>query len=148
MPAVSVQELPSLKSLPLELSRFAFSYLSKSLGLPKPVDPRGRPSIEELNRVLLDNLVEDKAGSALQTKGGARRPHVLQARQGVAYCAAHQSHPGQGSLAWFASIPCASLAYRPLHAYRYELLRIPACSYRSSVMMPSIFRIRTGRPHS
>ena len=57
------------KSLPLELSRFAFSYLSKSLGLTKPVDPSGRPSIEELNRVLLDNLVEDKAGSALQTKG-------------------------------------------------------------------------------
>ena len=69
LPALNVQELPSLKSLPLELSKFAFSYLSKSLGLPKPVDPRGRPSIEELNRVLLDNLVEDKAGSHIRTWG-------------------------------------------------------------------------------
>ena len=31
----------------------------------------------------------------LANKG--RGPYVLQARQGVAYCAAHQSHPGQGA---------------------------------------------------
>ena len=52
LPAVSVQELPSLQSLPLELSKIAYDYLSKSLCLPKPADPRGRPSIAELNSVL------------------------------------------------------------------------------------------------
>ena len=69
MPALVVEEHPVLKSLPLELSKFAFTYLSKSLGLPKPADPRGRPSIEELNRVLLENLVEDKGGSHIRTWG-------------------------------------------------------------------------------
>ena len=69
LPAVSVQELPSLQSLPLELSKFAYDYLSKSLGLPKPADPHGRPSIAELNGVLLKNLVVDKGGSHVRTWG-------------------------------------------------------------------------------
>jgi hypothetical protein len=52
LPAVSVQELPSLQSLPLELPKFVYDYLLKSLGLPKPADHRGRPSTDELSRVL------------------------------------------------------------------------------------------------
>jgi hypothetical protein len=66
---VSVQELPSLQSLPLELSKFAYVYLSKSLCLPKPADPFGRPSIEELNSVLLENLIEDRSGSHVRIWG-------------------------------------------------------------------------------
>ena len=63
LPAVSVQELPSLQSLQLELSKFAYDYLLKSLCLPKPADPLGRQSIAELNSVLWENLVEDRSGS-------------------------------------------------------------------------------------
>jgi hypothetical protein len=40
----------------VELSEFAYAYLLKSLGLPKPEDRRCRPSIDELNRVLWENL--------------------------------------------------------------------------------------------
>ena len=69
LPEVYVKELPSLKSLPLELSKFAYDYFSKSLGLPKPVDPRGTPSVAELNRVLQENLVEDRGGSHVRTWG-------------------------------------------------------------------------------
>ena len=59
LPAAALQDLPSLKALPLELSQFAASYLCKSLGLPQPDDVHGRWSVEELNSILLKNLVEE-----------------------------------------------------------------------------------------
>ena len=79
LPEVYVKELPSLKLLPLELSKFAYDYFLKSLGLPKPVDPRGTPSVAELNRVLQENLVEDRGGSHVRTWGtfGARERLVF-----------------------------------------------------------------------
>jgi hypothetical protein len=39
------------------LAKFAFTYLRRTLTLPSPRDQHGRPSIEELNNVLLDHLV-------------------------------------------------------------------------------------------
>ena len=69
LPEVYVKELTSLKSLQFELSKFAYDYFSKSLGLSKPVDPRGTPSVAELNRVLQENLVEDRGGAHIRTWG-------------------------------------------------------------------------------
>ena len=69
MPADAVAELPALKALPLELSKFAYTYLQKSLALPPPADPRGILSVDELNKVLLNYLVEDKRGHHIKTWG-------------------------------------------------------------------------------
>ena len=62
LPAAAVAELPALKALPLELSKFAYTYLKKSLALPPPADARGTPTVAELNGVLLHYLVADKGG--------------------------------------------------------------------------------------
>ena len=60
LPADAVAEHPPLKALPLELSKFAYTYLKKSLALPPPADARGRPTVEELNAVLLKHLVRER----------------------------------------------------------------------------------------
>ncbi len=62
LPADAVLDLPALKALPLELSKFAYTYLKKSLALPPPADARGKPSVEELNAVLLHYLVANRGG--------------------------------------------------------------------------------------
>ena len=49
---------PVLSSLAQELAKFALTYLSGTLNLPPPRDRGGLPSIEELNLILLNNLVE------------------------------------------------------------------------------------------
>jgi hypothetical protein len=54
----AVARHPVLKSLGLELSKFAYAYQSESLNLPPPRDQRGTPSIEELNNVLINHLHE------------------------------------------------------------------------------------------
>ena len=69
LPADAVAELPALKALPLELSKFAYTYLKKSLALPPPADARGKPTVEELNAVLLHYLVQDKGGQHIRTWG-------------------------------------------------------------------------------
>ena len=69
LPADAVAELPALKALPLELSKFAYTYLKKSLALPPPADARGKPSVEELNAVLLHYLVADRGGQHIRTWG-------------------------------------------------------------------------------
>jgi hypothetical protein len=53
LPADAVSEHPPLKSLPLELSKFVYEYLKKSLDLPQPADACCIPSVQELNAVLL-----------------------------------------------------------------------------------------------
>ncbi len=58
----------ALKTLPLELSKFAATYLRKSLDLLHPADVRGRWSVEELNSVLLNHLFEDKGGLHIQVR--------------------------------------------------------------------------------
>ena len=58
LPDADVARHPVMKSLALEVSKFAYAYLSRSLGLPSPLDPRGRPSVEELNNVLINHLHE------------------------------------------------------------------------------------------
>jgi hypothetical protein len=58
-----------LKALPLELSKFAYTYLKKSLALPPPADARGKPSVEELDAVLLHYLVADRGGQHIRTWG-------------------------------------------------------------------------------
>ena len=37
---------------------FALTYLSKSLNIPPPRDQRGTPTVQELNSILLNHLVE------------------------------------------------------------------------------------------
>ena len=69
MPAAAVQEHTPLKALPLESAKFAYTFLTKSLALPPPVDPQGRPSVEELNCVLLNYLIQDKDGQHIRTWG-------------------------------------------------------------------------------
>ncbi len=69
MPGSAFQDLPALTALPLELSKFACTYLRKSLDLPPPADSRGKRSFEELNGILLQNLVEDKGGQHIRTWG-------------------------------------------------------------------------------
>jgi hypothetical protein len=69
MSAAAVKQHPPLKALPLELSKFAYTYLMKSLALPPPVHPSGRPSVEELNHVLLHYLIKDKGGQHIRTWG-------------------------------------------------------------------------------
>jgi hypothetical protein len=49
---------PVLSSLAQELAKFALTYLSGTLNLPPPRERGGLPSIEELNLILLNNLVE------------------------------------------------------------------------------------------
>ncbi len=56
---------PQLKSLQLELSKFAYEYLTKSLDLPPPADERCIQSVEKLNAALLKYLVQDKCSQHL-----------------------------------------------------------------------------------
>ena len=51
-------ELIGSVNLAQELAKFALTYLSGTLNLPPPRDRGGLPSIEELNLILLNNLVE------------------------------------------------------------------------------------------
>ena len=52
-----------------ELSKLAATYLCKSLGLPQPADVSGRWSVEELNSILLNHLVDDKGGQHIRNWG-------------------------------------------------------------------------------
>jgi hypothetical protein len=52
------RRLPVLSSLAEELSKFAYVYLRRSLNIPLPSDLHGRPSVEELNTVLINHLHE------------------------------------------------------------------------------------------
>jgi hypothetical protein len=65
LPAAPLEDLPALKELPLELAKFACTYLRKSLGLPQPADARGIWFAQELNRILLNHLIEDNGGKTL-----------------------------------------------------------------------------------
>ena len=58
MPAEDLACHPVLGSLSQEMAKFALTYLSKSLNIPPPRDQSGKPSVEELNRILLNHLVE------------------------------------------------------------------------------------------
>ena len=58
MPAEDLACHPVLGSLSQERAKFALTYLSKALNIPPPRDQRGKPSVEELNRILLNHLVE------------------------------------------------------------------------------------------
>jgi hypothetical protein len=58
LPATDVACHPVLSSLPEELSKFAYAYLRRSLIIPLPSDVHGRPSVEELNNVLINHLHE------------------------------------------------------------------------------------------
>ena len=58
LPATDVACHPVLSSLPEQLSKFAYAYLRRSLNIPLPSDVHGRPSVEELNNVLINHLHE------------------------------------------------------------------------------------------
>ncbi len=58
LPDTDVTCHPVLSSLARELAKFTYAYLRRSLGLPLPADQHGRPSIEELNNVLINHLHE------------------------------------------------------------------------------------------
>ncbi len=60
LPAAAVAEHSVLKAVPLELAKFAYTYLEKSLALPPPADARGIPTLDELNNVLLRYLVRER----------------------------------------------------------------------------------------
>jgi hypothetical protein len=58
MPAEDLACHPGLGSLSQEMAKFALTYLSKSLNISPPRDQSGKPSVEELNLILLNHLVE------------------------------------------------------------------------------------------
>jgi hypothetical protein len=65
----AVMEHDLLTRIPTALAFFAYMYARKTLGLPEPADRRGRPSVEELNNVLLRNLCSDSRGRHIRTFG-------------------------------------------------------------------------------
>ena len=58
LPAADLACHPVMSSLARELSKFAYAYLSRTLNLPSPKDQYGKPSVEELNNVLINHLHE------------------------------------------------------------------------------------------
>ncbi len=58
LPAADLACHPVLSYLAQELAMFNLTYLSKSLNIPPPRDQRGKPTAEELKRILLNHLVE------------------------------------------------------------------------------------------
>jgi len=65
----AVEEVPILRRLPQDLAVFAYMYARRSLDLPEPKDRSGKPSVEDLNNVLLLHLSSDKGGRHLRTFG-------------------------------------------------------------------------------
>ena len=63
----AVQELPLLQNLPRGLSAYAYMYCRATLDLPLPADKRGQQSVDELNKVLLEYLCQDRRGRHLRT---------------------------------------------------------------------------------
>ena len=49
---------PSSELFGTGVAIFALTYLSKSLNIPPPHDQSGKPTVEELNRILLNHLVQ------------------------------------------------------------------------------------------
>ena len=67
--AKSVKEVPVLSNLPRDLAMFADSYCRATLGLPRPADLCGLPSIDELNKILGIYLCADRRGRHIHTFG-------------------------------------------------------------------------------
>ena len=60
---------PILANLPRDLALFAYANLRITLGLRPPADRNGKPSADELNSVLRQNLQADRNGNHLRTFG-------------------------------------------------------------------------------
>jgi hypothetical protein len=60
LPAADLASHPVLSDLGKELAKYAVTYLSGTLNIPQSRDQHGIPSVEELNHVLLEHLVERK----------------------------------------------------------------------------------------
>ena len=60
---------PILERLPKDLALFAYANLRMTLGLRPPADRNGKPSADELNTVLRQNLRADRNGNHLHTFG-------------------------------------------------------------------------------
>lgn len=63
----AAQDHSILRRLPTDLAAFAYIFAPKSLGLPVPADRSGKPSVAELNNVLLHHLCSDRRGRNIRT---------------------------------------------------------------------------------